>query len=83
MQLQPEQTKPTTSWVNQSYHRTKWIRVNYGQVVRPPNKQSSNLHLANDLVMQRRDEPIGHSFAFPLSTKPVTSNEEAGAKKVL
>jgi len=53
-----EQQPVKISWVNQAYQRLPWIRALYGRRVAPPNEQRSNTTLANDLVLQRRAEPV-------------------------
>ena len=56
---------PKTSWFDR-IQRATWIRVPYAKKIGPWMKQASNLHLDNDQVMQRRDDPVSH--AFPLNT---------------
>lgn len=69
------------SWLNQVYQRARWLRVKYGQRVLPQNQQSSNLDLSDDQVMRRREEPVTHSFAFPLGTGAVRTSEESYPKR--
>lgn len=47
--------------------RIPWVRTKCAERVKPQNQQASNLHLANDQVMQSRTEPIGKSNAGQLN----------------
>jgi hypothetical protein len=78
MQVQAEQPKKT-SWFEKL--RAPWLRVRYGKTVKPQNQQVSNLTLTDDQVMRRREEPITHSFAFPLASGHDGAGEMTGAKR--
>jgi hypothetical protein len=77
----PQEQPKRISWVKQVYQRLPWLRVKYGRTVKPQKDQSSNLDLADAQVMQRRDEPVGHSQAFPMSVGGDSSSEEAMARQ--
>jgi hypothetical protein len=77
----PEDTPKKISWVSQAYQRIPWLRVRYGKTVKPQKDQSSNLQLADEQVMRPRDEPVSHSFAFPLSVGGDGAGEESYAKR--
>ena len=79
IETKPIEQVKRTSWVNTMYQRTPWLRVQYAQRVLPPNQQRSNNSLADELVMQRRNDPI--SFAFPMNTHDVGTGEQSGAKR--
>ena len=64
---QEKAPQPKVSWLNLVYHRAPWIRVRYGQQVKPHHQQSSNTSLSDEQVMHRREEPVGHSDAFTLN----------------
>lgn len=57
---------PKVSWISTEYSREPWQRVEYGQVIAPPNQQKSNLPLTAKDVLQERAQPIGDSAAFPI-----------------
>lgn len=59
--------EPRVSWYQQAYRRLPWVRVKYGTRVLHQNRQKSNLALADEDVMRRRDEGVGSSSAFPLA----------------
>ncbi|MHB8503426.1 MAG: hypothetical protein ACYDHE_21090 [Candidatus Acidiferrales bacterium] len=77
----PEEKPKRVSWVSQAYQRVPWLRVRYGRTVKPQMEQASNLHLDDAQVMQRRDEPVMHSFAFPLGVGGDSAGEETYAKQ--
>lgn len=77
---QPQEQKQKVSWTNVAYQRIPWLRVKYGQRVLPQNQQRSNLSLADEQVLQRRDEPLT-SFAFSLNGSADISDGQAGAKR--
>jgi len=77
MQVQTEQLKKT-SWFDKL--RVPWLRVKYGRTVKPQKDQSSNLSLADEQVMQKRNAPIT-SFAFPLGAGHDGAGEQSGAKR--
>lgn len=54
--------------------------MKYGRTVKPQKDQSSNLSLADEQVMQKRNAPIT-SFAFPLGAGHDGAGEQSGAKR--
>lgn len=60
--------EPVQSWAERVRDDVPWIKpaVKYAQEVLPPNEQKSNVKLTDDQVMQKRDEPVGKSAAFPI-----------------
>jgi hypothetical protein len=61
--------EPKLPWAAAERPKVPWIPVDvkFGKVILPPNDQKSNLDLPDKDVLQARDEPIGVSFAKPLS----------------
>lgn len=64
-----QKVEPKKAWTALERERAPWIKpeVQYGMTVAPPNDQDSNLDLQPEEVLQRRDEPLGTSVAFPLN----------------
>jgi hypothetical protein len=73
-----EQPPKRISWVSQAYQRIPWLRVRYGQRVKPQMDQRSNADLDDDQVMRPRDEPVSHSYARPLSIGEDGAGEDSG-----
>lgn len=60
--------QPKSPWAAIRHVRLEWMREKHGKTVKPQNEQTSNQHLTDAQVMQKRDEPIGTmSTAKPLS----------------
>ena len=62
--------EPKLPWAATERPRVPWIPVDvkFGKTVAPPNEQKSNAPLTAKEVLQPRDEPIGESFAPPISS---------------
>jgi hypothetical protein len=58
--------EPKIAWAARERERTKWVPIAHGERVLPPNEQKSNLHLTDEQVMKKRNEPIA-STAPPLN----------------
>jgi hypothetical protein len=73
--------EPKLSWAASERPKIPWIKpsVKYAEQIAPPNDQASNLDLPDKLVLQPRDEPIGVSFAPPLSPGENRSVEDTNS----
>lgn len=73
--------EPLQSWAERDRDAVPWVKVNYGQEVLPPNEQTRE-PITNEMVLKRRDEPIGTSSAFPIRSGEDRSVDSSGARKI-
>lgn len=78
--LEQEEKK---SWSETPYERAPWVPIAHGQTILPQNEQKSNNDLTDDQVLQSRMEPIGKSFAKPLTRKDTghSNSDDPNGKK--
>jgi hypothetical protein len=54
-------------WEQQEKARAPWVaKDHFGKTVAPLKDQKTNSEIANEEVLQPRDEPVGNSQAFPI-----------------
>jgi len=78
--------EPFIPWEGKERARPDWFLIKHGETVAPQKDQASNNNLANNLVLQSRDEKVSESSqATPITGRDGTSSDvsdhDSGSKK--